>query len=819
MGNAISSIFPTISVNIISNKFFEKDVVEGNKLSYNSKKNKTTDLRKVANAINKVLPLIIEYHIVGQRRSEEEIKCFHNNIIKLNAKIDKHNASIDKRLNCFTVVKIILYITNILFDISAFLKIRKVDTGSLRNINNYLSQQFSTEEINFGTNSSLCVYNTVEDKLSIINYDADLPTGYTKNLSKVSCAANRIIKLMINNPIISSSLNTETADCLLTKFNSLNKKIKHHNQLIDKKLNVVVKIVLSVASIFFSLGNTFKIKEIDTRLIRKRTTFIPSKCFDKYIDFEKQALTYVPKENKLVVIEKSDNSTSNVTQLAFVVNEMMRSIIDHQIIKNSLNTAQINCLCTNLKKLNKQIKDIYVPSYKTSNIFTKAITYLVYLFRKYCLYETGKIDMIPLQDISLVKLTGKKTSIWSKLNLGTERDIENKSYKQNENEICSQIKKRRKEVRQKRDSKEIAAIIKDQENTEFYKKIIYLSQNSRSSLECSRDGQGGARKMVDSSKKCFAIVKPHPEDLCMFNNVNSGVAQPFGNNSKDQSIKARLEIPLGVGAENEALAFQVAEAIFPNSKIVPKTVLANLTNEDFNDVLDNITQMSYDILQKAGTPDRKCLCSVQEFVDNADSLYKLTESDIKKLIIDQENFEECVILDWIICNADGNSGNYLIKKGKNKIFKVDNGLIFPKNNLSGYYQPNICYISCLLLQFTENARKPLSNKMKNIILNLDQKKIIELMKKYRRSDAIKAFTERIDLFQTIIKKDENIPMEDIDILFKYYCCETKGNHQKRKNALFSSDLKSIKDIIFSKEPQSANNIRDYRDRSSIIDVG
>jgi hypothetical protein len=263
-------------------------------------------------------------------------------------------------------------------------------------------------------------------------------------------------------------------------------------------------------------------------------------------------------------------------------------------------------------------------------------------------------------------------------------------------------------------------------------------------------GVSGSYFLVDEQGIRRYIIKPIDEDAGCIN--SDGYATPF------IMSPLRENMPLYRSSMREILASMVAESIGVGS-IVPKTVFGIFESDRFHDLSDEV---SLDELKRymdiCGPKDPEKLCSMQEFVPNAKSLFEaihdlemegLSDDEISNRF-DQKNFEEANILLWTTFDTDGHMGNFLVyPKGVDEIGneilglkKIDNGLAFPDKNK--YLRNNLSYLP--------NAKNELSADGKAIIAALDVDALAQQFEAIGLESAVFALKQRIPILQELAQR-------------------------------------------------------------------
>jgi hypothetical protein len=266
-------------------------------------------------------------------------------------------------------------------------------------------------------------------------------------------------------------------------------------------------------------------------------------------------------------------------------------------------------------------------------------------------------------------------------------------------------------------------------------------------------GVSGSYFLTDENGRTIGIVKPLDEDCGCLNNPKS-YATPFSMSP------IRDNMPLYLSSLREALASQIANSANLGN-VVPKTVLAVLESDRFSYLIDRISpsEMSR-YLAECGPDLKEKLCSVQEFVPNAKTLFEarhdlqmagLSDEEIANRF-DQRDFEDANILIWTTYDTDAHAGNILVyAKGTDAIGneilglkKIDNGLAFPDKNRQLHNS----------LSNLPNARRPLSEEGRAKIAALDPDALSAQLEAYGLSSAVPALRERIAYLKELSQKPD-----------------------------------------------------------------
>lgn len=265
-------------------------------------------------------------------------------------------------------------------------------------------------------------------------------------------------------------------------------------------------------------------------------------------------------------------------------------------------------------------------------------------------------------------------------------------------------------------------------------------------------GVSGSYFLVDENGKRKFVVKPLDEDAGAIHSRN--YPSPFSMSPFCSNM------PLYCLSMREVLAYRVAQMIGVKD-VVPKTEFGILKSEVFHDFLEGIRADERKRYTEAcGVPDKEKLCSVQEYVEDAKSLFEALQ-DLQGLSLsddeiaarfEQKNFEEANILLWTTFDTDGHSSNFLVySKGVDAIGneilalkKIDNGLAFPDKNQQLKNS----------LSFMPNATRELSDEAKAKILAIDVDQLAAQFEKVGLESATAALKERISFLQELVKREK-----------------------------------------------------------------
>jgi hypothetical protein len=274
----------------------------------------------------------------------------------------------------------------------------------------------------------------------------------------------------------------------------------------------------------------------------------------------------------------------------------------------------------------------------------------------------------------------------------------------------------------------------------------FLIDSSR--LEAILDGVSGSYFLLDDKGERKFVIKPIDEDAGALNNPK-GFATPFA------ASPLRNHMPLYLSSLREALTYQIGMSIGV-SEIAPKTMLAILESSGFSYLIDRISPSEIDrYLEHCGPDLREKLCSVQEYVNGAKTLFEaqqelqmggLSDEEIANRF-DTRDFEDANILIWTTYDTDAHAGNILVyPKGTDAIGteilgfkKIDNGLAFPDKNKQLHNA----------LSYLPNAKRSLSEEAREKIAALDIEALSEQLIAYGLESAVHACKRRIVRLQQL----------------------------------------------------------------------
>lgn len=336
-------------------------------------------------------------------------------------------------------------------------------------------------------------------------------------------------------------------------------------------------------------------------------------------------------------------------------------------------------------------------------------------------------------------------------------------------EYVKQVREYIQEVKEEYRETHIVAERSVPANREFQRNVSSMMKTG--SLKPVDGGKGGVYFLLDSAGTPKFVVKPFDEDMLTLNNPKH-YATPYI--ADDGQAEAKPGVPLYSAVRNEMMTGIIAKEL-GLERCVPKSQVMILSSQNFHDITDGIDADPHEIADKYGAPDREKLCIVQEFIpDSSDTgellvsnfpgsqeeIEEMSEEERHELEltalpngIDQEMYEEAIILALVCGETDGNAGNFLLSKiadpdsGQFSIIKIDNAATFTETNTSvasGYNWLLKC------------AEQPLSPHAKEIIKNIDADRISSLMSdKGLPDEAIDAMKQRVEVMNDFAFLEEN----------------------------------------------------------------
>lgn len=278
----------------------------------------------------------------------------------------------------------------------------------------------------------------------------------------------------------------------------------------------------------------------------------------------------------------------------------------------------------------------------------------------------------------------------------------------------------------------------------FQKSVLSLIQNGE--LKAIDGGKSGVYFLKDKEGKPRFVVKPYDEDMLTLNNPK-GLATPYKD--ADGICRPKAGIPLFSAAKNEHLTGVVANEIGVAGSTA-KSQMMILKSESFHDITDGIDgdkDELHELYENYGSPDKEKLCIVQEFIPDCKDIGEilLDKSNLSQLElmgmdsternklersylptdIDQDMYEDAVILALVSGECDGNAGGFLIadkidsNTGKRPVYKIDNAATFTEDN-SSLITGSVWLLNC--------SDKPMSDRARSLVKGLNSDTIANLMK-------------------------------------------------------------------------------------------
>jgi hypothetical protein len=265
-------------------------------------------------------------------------------------------------------------------------------------------------------------------------------------------------------------------------------------------------------------------------------------------------------------------------------------------------------------------------------------------------------------------------------------------------------------------------------------------------------GGGGVYILYNASHEPSFLIKPNDEAiLCLNNPKHRG--SPFNN----KSHRLRDAIPLYKTCETEAAVSAISKEI-QIEQCTPETHLAILSSPLFYDLSSHLQGNALtEFIEKCGIPASEKLCSIQRFIpdsiDLQQAMHEWFEAGFEEqfpLPIDQETFEEVILLLWIIYDSDGHSSNFRIffksldeKRYPNSaiygIKKIDNGLSLPEEN--NHFLNYLSYLP--------NAKIAPSQTLLEKITSINEETLCKILDRYHLSQAKPALKDRIEVLKNL----------------------------------------------------------------------
>ncbi|MBS0604685.1 MAG: hypothetical protein JSS60_06580 [Verrucomicrobia bacterium] len=368
-----------------------------------------------------------------------------------------------------------------------------------------------------------------------------------------------------------------------------------------------------------------------------------------------------------------------------------------------------------------------------------------------------------------------------------------------EGTLLPAIQERRSELHdQKEHWRAFIEQMKIGKDKEFYDNIQRVLKEGK--LIANGAGAGSCYFVVDADGKPCYVIKPVDEDIFCLNN-----RKELGGPFNDAEHRVRDDIPLYRSAQTDAFCWEVASmAGLGNS--TPRAVMGIVENGQFYDFTIWLNEKDREnFLSATGFPDREKLCSIQEFIPESQDLFELlhefytnglSDDEIASRF-DQNDFEQTCMFLWLSYDNDGHGGNFrtyvkrIDETGK-KIYgikKIDNGLSFPEKN-TNYFN---------MLAWSPNAVLPISDDLKQKIANLPIEQILKRMDDFEMSGCKEAFKERVEIIQTLAKR-EGMTVGEIDLRLTFL---SKSNG--RELALSTLTTQQIIDQFLSEGSTSASS--------------
>jgi hypothetical protein len=337
---------------------------------------------------------------------------------------------------------------------------------------------------------------------------------------------------------------------------------------------------------------------------------------------------------------------------------------------------------------------------------------------------------------------------------------------QEKGELFPIIKQRRDELlEQKEHWRAFVGHLHSGENRPLYDAVESVFNQGK--LVVAMGGCGSAYFLIDSEGVPRYVVKPVDEDICCLNNHKD-----YGSPFNDVDHRVKDEIPLYRSAQTDAFCWEIARAAKLEGA-TPKAVMGIMHSEQFYDFTRWVPkEEEEEFLSRTGFPDKEKLCSIQEFIPESQDLSEwlhgcyaehLSDEEIS-LRLDRSDVEQVFLLLWLSYDNDANGGNFCtyvkrIDETGRKIYglkKIDNGLSFPEKNTR--------YTN--LLTWSPHALFPISESLRQKILNLPIDAMMQLMDDYELSACKTAALERIGILQ-ILAQREGITAGEIDLRLRF----------------------------------------------------
>lgn len=293
-----------------------------------------------------------------------------------------------------------------------------------------------------------------------------------------------------------------------------------------------------------------------------------------------------------------------------------------------------------------------------------------------------------------------------------------------------------------------------------------------------------------NTKQCASFIvggEKNPKFMAIRNQpAFTQIAEAAGK-LQDENFHVKKGIPEGLGAQNEACAYEIA-LVAGLEHITPFVGIAIVESTDVKLPSEFVVKKVAEDIRKYEPTERKFICSIQPFIPNSVSIAsyigssrktfqekKIPENFIKLKFERQfsyKNVEDILLFEMLAGECDPNSGNYLVvndlkNKGKKQILKIDNALTFSTLH-SDFANGKLKKLHVLTLfdTFPNFVRSSISedgrNKIKEIIGK--KKEIISVLNKFKKSkEAIQAFEERLDMLGKLCDTYKDITLEELYI--------------------------------------------------------
>jgi len=282
----------------------------------------------------------------------------------------------------------------------------------------------------------------------------------------------------------------------------------------------------------------------------------------------------------------------------------------------------------------------------------------------------------------------------------------------------------------------------------------------------SKLGGGGVYILYNALDEPSFIIKPNDEAiLCLNNPKHRG--SPFN----DTSHRLRDQIPLYKTCETEVSVSALSREV-GIGHCTPDVRMMILSSPLFYDLSSHLQGKEKELFNaQCGKPNGEKLCSVQRFIpdslDLQQAMHEWFEAGLEEhfpLPIDQEEFEDVLLLLWLTYDADGHSSNFRVffkrldeqHKAVYGIIKIDNGLSLPEENR---YLLNY-------LGYFQNAKLTPSKQLLEKISSIDEQVLDAILEQNHLSYARTALKDRIDVLK-ILSQRSSITLEEINHRFEF----------------------------------------------------